>query len=61
MIKYKDGRKNEDQVFVTDYRRFAGKTGWNPIVSVHDGMRRVYDWALKNEGILRELYKNEVF
>ncbi len=50
------GRSHEDMAFVTNHAKFTRAAGWVPKISVRDGMRQVYDWAVANSDQLREMY-----
>jgi nucleoside-diphosphate-sugar epimerase len=41
----------EDRDFVADTRRFRELTGWQPRVSLSEGIDRTLDWLLSQEGI----------
>jgi CDP-paratose 2-epimerase len=51
------GRKNEDLIFYTDYRKFEKATGWEPGAGVYEGMDRVLAWAAENRVELKQLYE----
>lgn len=50
------GRKHEDMLFVTDTSRFHAATGWEPKVSVTDGIAQIYEWACANRDTLASVY-----
>jgi len=54
------GRKNEDMLFVTDHTRFTKATNWEPEISVQQGMRRIMEWARRNERELQLVYQDYI-
>ena len=52
------GRENEDKIFITNFYRFKTATGWEPKVSVQQGIEQVYQWAYDNRVKLRDTYKD---
>jgi CDP-paratose 2-epimerase len=43
-ICYDAWRIGDQRWYVSDFRKFAGATGWQPRVGVADGVRRLHDW-----------------
>lgn len=50
-----EGRKFEDPIFITNYTKFSKITGWEPKVSVKEGMTQIYNWAVENKELIKEL------
>lgn len=50
------GRKNEDQLFVTNFSKFHEATGWAPRVNIEDGISRILYWATAHKDELKEIY-----
>lgn len=55
-IKSGPGRKNEDQIFITDYSKFNSITKWEPKTDVHDGIKKIIYWAENNKEELIKMY-----
>lgn len=55
-VKYTEGRKFEDMLVYANYDRFWKATGWNPSITVDDGMLTILAWADANKDDLREIY-----
>ncbi len=51
------GRKNEDMLFCTDSSAVQRDLGWERKVPVHEGVARVYEWAVANRDALGEVYR----
>jgi CDP-paratose 2-epimerase len=43
-VRFETGRPADQQYYVSDTRKFAAATGWEPTVNVGDGVRRLYEW-----------------
>jgi CDP-paratose 2-epimerase len=43
-VRFEDWRAADQRYYVTDTSKFSGLTGWQPRVSVADGVRRLYEW-----------------
>lgn len=56
-IRKGPGRKNEDQIFVTDFSKFHFVTGWEPAVGVEEGVTRLLDWSSTYANDLRKMYE----
>jgi CDP-paratose 2-epimerase len=41
-------RPGDQPVFIADIRKLRDRLGWEPTVSVVDGVRRLYDWVAAN-------------
>lgn len=51
-----EGRKNEDQIFITSHAKFTADTDWTPRVGVEEGIGRIVDWAKENVENLKLVY-----
>ena len=47
-ISYHAWRPGDQKVFVSDIRRAKADLGWEPCVSVEDGIRRLFEWVGQN-------------
>jgi CDP-paratose 2-epimerase len=47
-VKWGDWRPGDQKIYVSDIRKAQKDLGWNPKVSVKDGLRYLFDWARKN-------------
>ena len=43
-VRFQDWRAADQRYYVADTSKFSGLTGWQPRVSVHEGVRRLYEW-----------------
>jgi len=43
-VRFEDWRAADQRYYVTDTSKFTGLTGWQPRISVHEGVRRLYEW-----------------
>ncbi len=46
-LKFGDWRPGDQRYYVSDPRRFQALTGWRPRVGVREGVRRLYEWLLR--------------
>lgn len=53
--KFGVGRKFEDLIFITNHFKFSNLTGWKPKVSVKEGMTQIYNWAIANKDMIKDL------
>jgi CDP-paratose 2-epimerase len=44
-VRFEDWRAADQRYYVADTSKFSGLTGWQPRVPVHEGVRRLYEWA----------------
>lgn len=47
-VSYHAWRPGDQKVFVSDIRRAKADLGWEPSVSVEDGIRRLFEWVGQN-------------
>jgi CDP-paratose 2-epimerase len=50
-VRTKEWRAGDQRYYVSDTRKFKVATGWAPTISVHHGVRRLYQWLLESRGI----------
>jgi CDP-paratose 2-epimerase len=43
-VCFENWRAADQRYYVADTSKFSGLTGWAPRVTVHEGVRRLYDW-----------------
>lgn len=53
---YADGRKHEDQLFVTDHSKASSLLAWSPKIPVDTAAGAIYEWACNNREMLRRVY-----
>lgn len=51
---FSNWRPGDQPVFVCDITKAKEEFGWEPMVSIEDGVRRLYDWVNANKDILKE-------
>jgi CDP-paratose 2-epimerase len=49
-IFFEDWRTGDQRYYVSDTRRFTEATGWSPLVSVREGVGKLYNWLLESRG-----------
>ena len=49
--KWGDWRPGDQKVFVSDIGKAKRELGWEPKVSVEEGIRRLYDWVVANKSL----------
>lgn len=49
-------RPGDQPIFVSDNTKALKELEWKPTVGVHDGIRRLYEWLVKNEDMLAAIY-----
>ncbi|MDH3943531.1 MAG: GDP-mannose 4,6-dehydratase [Anaerolineae bacterium] len=50
-VKWDDWRPGDQRVFVSDIRKAEQKFGWKPQINTKDGVRKLYDWVVANQGL----------
>src|SRR5215217_4815751 len=48
-VRFENWRAADQRYYVADTSKFSGLTGWQPRVSVHEGVRRLYEWIRTGE------------
>lgn len=54
-VSFSDWRPGDQPCYVSDIRKAADWLGWSPLVDRENGIRRLWDWVVSNEGLLRAL------
>jgi CDP-paratose 2-epimerase len=49
LVSSADWRPGDQRYYVSDTARFAALTGWRPMLSVADGVRKLHEWLLRND------------
>lgn len=49
--RIKEWRPGDQPVFISDIRKARKILGWQPIISVEQGIRRLFDWVKENQGL----------
>ncbi len=49
-VFFEDWRTGDQRYYVSDTRRFSKATGWSPLVSVREGVGKLYNWLLESRG-----------
>ena len=55
MIEFVDDRPGHDQRYAIDATRIRDELGWEPSVTLEEGMAKTVDWYLANEDWWRPL------
>jgi CDP-paratose 2-epimerase len=50
-VFFEDWRTGDQRYYVSDTRRFTEATGWSPLVSVGEGVGKLYNWLLESRGV----------
>lgn len=50
-VKHGDWRPGDQKVFVADIRKAGQELGWKPMVGVEEGVKKLFEWVLKNKGM----------
>ncbi|MBM3143389.1 MAG: NAD-dependent epimerase/dehydratase family protein [Chloroflexi bacterium] len=46
-----DWRPGDQQIYISDIRKVRRELGWQPKISVEDGIRRLFEWVEANNGL----------
>jgi CDP-paratose 2-epimerase len=46
LVEWGDWRAGDQRYYVSDTARFSGITGWQPVVGVEQGLRRLREWLI---------------
>jgi CDP-paratose 2-epimerase len=46
-IRFEDWRAADQRYYISNTSKFSGLTGWRPQIGVSEGVRRLYEWILK--------------
>jgi CDP-paratose 2-epimerase len=55
---YEDWRPGDQRVYISNVRKAERLLGWRPTVSVQDGVRRLYDWAITSQPLIMALNRS---
>ena len=50
-IGYKDERLGDQKVYISDIEKARSELGWEPKISVNDGLNDLADWIEKNKSL----------
>lgn len=50
-ITWSDWRPGDQKVYVSDIRKAKAKLGWQPQISVEEGVSQLYQWVRENQGL----------
>lgn len=50
-VEWGDWRPGDQKIYVSDIRKAQSELGWEPKVSVRDGLQQLYDWASENKNL----------
>jgi CDP-paratose 2-epimerase len=50
-----DWRPGDQRVFYADIRKAEKELGWKPAVNVDEGVRKLFDWVMKNKNLFQTL------
>ena len=50
-VRFDSWRSADQLYYVSDIRKFSSATGWNPSISVRDGVSRLHRWLIETEKI----------
>jgi CDP-paratose 2-epimerase len=51
-FSFSDWRAGDQKVYFSDIAKAKKDFGWEPTISQHEGVRRLYEWAKQNLAIL---------
>lgn len=54
-VRFADWRPGDQRVYVSDIRKAAAEMGWQPRVSVREGVTRLYHWISANQALFAHL------
>ena len=52
---FADWRLGDQRIFISDVAKAEQQLGWRPHVTVADGVKRLYEWVVENESLVRTL------
>ena len=52
-ITFKDWRPSDQKVYVSDTTKVKEKLGWEPKISVSQGIQTLMDWAKENKDLFK--------
>ncbi|MEM9777416.1 MAG: GDP-mannose 4,6-dehydratase, partial [Chloroflexota bacterium] len=54
-VTYETWRPGDQPIYVSDISKAKADFGWEPRVSVPEGIKRLSDWIQKNESLFKHL------
>ncbi len=55
-VRFDDWRPGDQPVFVSDIRKAREQFGWQPKVSLKQGIERLYNWVVENREMFRAIH-----
>ena len=52
-ITFKDWRPSDQKVYISDISKVKEKLGWEPKISVRQGIQTLMDWAKENKDLFK--------
>jgi len=52
-ITFKDWRPSDQKVYISDISKVKEKLGWEPKISVRQGIQSLMDWAKENKDLFK--------
>lgn len=58
-IRYevKEKRRADQGIYISDTTKLQSHFNWKPTISIDEGLKGIYNWALENREVLERLYK----
>ena len=53
--EFKDWRPGDQKIYVSDISKLKNILGWEPKISVNEGLTKLSEWVVKNEEIFKKL------
>lgn len=50
-VSFSDWRPGDQKIYISDIRLVEKELGWEPKIHVEDGIRKLYEWIIKNHQI----------
>lgn len=54
-VNYADWRPGDQQIYVSDIRKAQEELGWQPRISIHDGLSRLFAWIHDNQSLFAHI------
>lgn len=54
-VKFKTWRPGDQKVYISDIRLVEKELGWKPEIGVEEGVKRLYNWVIKNKSLFNNL------
>jgi len=52
-VKTGEWRPGDQRIYVSDIRKANRNMNWNPQVTVQEGIKRLYNWVIENQGLFQ--------